>query len=170
MDTLFLHPGELYAGRRPLLVKTILGSCVSITLWHPTIKMAGMCHFVLPQRLRNSEPSAVDCDGRYGQDAVRFLLAATRAIDPNPAHFQVGMFGGASINETGPRPMSIGGKNIQLAQQQLQQLGFRVDQMDVAGRGSRVLQLNTETGTITMKYHYIETAKDDRIVRGRQPA
>lgn len=170
MDTLFLHPGELYAGRRLLLLKTILGSCVAVTLWHPGTKMAGMCHFVLPQRLRHGQPSVRDCDGRYGQDAIEFLLAAARATDPVPAHFQVGVFGGASINETGLRSLTIGANNAQLAQLRLQQTGFRIDQMDIGGRGSRVLQLNTETGVTALKYHYLDADKDDRVVRGRMPA
>ena len=42
-----LLPGELYFGQRHLL-KTLLGSCVAITLWHPQRQLGGMCHFLLP--------------------------------------------------------------------------------------------------------------------------
>ena len=83
MDGLFLHPGELYAGRRPLRIRTILGSCVAITLWHPGTLMAAMCHYVLAARLREDPvPGPRDCDGRYGTDALQFLHSAALATDP----------------------------------------------------------------------------------------
>jgi chemotaxis protein CheD len=35
---------------RAFSIRTVLGSCVSITLWHPVKRVGGMCHFLLPTR------------------------------------------------------------------------------------------------------------------------
>lgn len=32
---IFLQPGEHYVGDADCTIRTLLGSCVSITLWHP---------------------------------------------------------------------------------------------------------------------------------------
>lgn len=171
VDALFLHPGELYAGRRPARIKTILGSCIAITLWHPATGMAGMCHYVLAQRLRmDPAPDARDCDGRYGLDAIRFLQAAALATDRNLRQFRVGVFGGASIADVQQlRGSSVGQNNIELARQQLRTLGFRVDQWDVGGAGSRVLQLDTGSGQIQLKYHCNSATDPGRIMSGSKP-
>ena len=39
---IFLHPGEFYFGDRHTRIRTLLGSCVSIILWHPRLLIGGM--------------------------------------------------------------------------------------------------------------------------------
>ncbi len=56
----FLQPGDVYFGDRHTRLRTILGSCVSITLWHPQRLLGGMCHFILPAR-----PAAGTLDGPH---------------------------------------------------------------------------------------------------------
>ena len=43
----FLQPGELYFGDRYTRLRTLLGSCVSIVLWHREALLGGMCHYML---------------------------------------------------------------------------------------------------------------------------
>ena len=45
-----LMPGDFVFGNSELKLKTLLGSCVAITLWHPDKKIGGMCHYMLPGR------------------------------------------------------------------------------------------------------------------------
>jgi len=35
---IFLHQGEVYFGDRDTRIRTVLGSCVAITMWHPELK------------------------------------------------------------------------------------------------------------------------------------
>ncbi|MBL8511280.1 MAG: chemotaxis protein CheD, partial [Betaproteobacteria bacterium] len=49
---IFLQPGEFYFGDADTRIRTLLGSCVSITMWHPTRRIGGMCHYMLPTRGR----------------------------------------------------------------------------------------------------------------------
>ena len=58
--TVFLHPGECYFGGGPTRIATLLGSCVSITVWHPRLLVGGMCHYMLPSRQR-PPPRSTTC-------------------------------------------------------------------------------------------------------------
>ena len=85
---IFLQPGELFVGDANYQIRTMLGSCVSITLWHPASCIGAMSHFLLPTR-GASQPKAT-LDGRYGDEALQIMLdelvqhgtaAATRHSD-----------------------------------------------------------------------------------------
>lgn len=52
---IFLQPGEWYFGEGNTRVRTTLGSCVAIVLWHPVRRIGGMCHYMLPSRGRPSD-------------------------------------------------------------------------------------------------------------------
>src|SRR5439155_18563598 len=41
---IFLQPGEWYFGDADTRIRTLLGSCVAITMWHPRRCLGGMCH------------------------------------------------------------------------------------------------------------------------------
>ena len=47
---IFLLPGDFYFGNEYRVIKTLLGSCVSITMWSKRLKLGGMCHYKLPRR------------------------------------------------------------------------------------------------------------------------
>ena len=45
-----IEPGGFYFGDNENEIYTLLGSCVAVTLWHPFLNFAGMCHVILPER------------------------------------------------------------------------------------------------------------------------
>ena len=48
VTNIFLLPGEHFTGDARHRISTLLGSCVSITLWHPQLQVGAMSHFLLP--------------------------------------------------------------------------------------------------------------------------
>ena len=74
---IFLQPGEFWFGDRDTRIRTLLGSCVSITMWHPRLRIGGMCHFMLPER--GARAHADGLDGRYAGDAIELFLRELRA-------------------------------------------------------------------------------------------
>ena len=47
----FLHPGEFQFTDDPdTRFRTLLGSCVAMTLYHPKRRIGGMSHYLLPTR------------------------------------------------------------------------------------------------------------------------
>lgn len=90
---IFLQPGEVYFGDRDTRIRTLLGSCVSITVWHPQKLIGGMCHYMLPAR--SKRPS--ELDGKYADEAMELLLREIRVANTKPSEYQVKLFGAGNM-------------------------------------------------------------------------
>ena len=44
----YLKPGEWHFGNRPGLIRTVLGSCVAVTMFHRSSRQFAICHAVMP--------------------------------------------------------------------------------------------------------------------------
>ncbi|MBS4096613.1 MAG: chemotaxis protein CheD [Sulfuricella sp.] len=91
---IFLQPGEFYFGDRNTRIRTVLGSCVSITMWHPRLLIGGMCHFMLSRR---PSGQSGELDGRYADEAMALFLREIRDAGTQPAEYQVKLFGGGNM-------------------------------------------------------------------------
>jgi chemotaxis protein CheD len=81
--------------------------------WYGRVLVGGMCHYMLPSRQR--PPQAALC-GRYGDEAMEWLLARIRKTGAPAAQFQAKLFGGSNMFETAiGGVMDIGRRNIDMA-------------------------------------------------------
>ena len=95
-DTCTVHPGELYFGTAYTHIRTLLGSCVAVTAWHPKLKVGGLCHYLLtePKQKNASTQGKISArDYRYAQNALLEMRLAMLRVS-NPKEFQIGLFGG----------------------------------------------------------------------------
>lgn len=151
VDLHVLLPGALRFGTAPRHWRTLLGSCVAVTLWHPQRHCAGMCHFVLPER-RQPEPGVID--GRYGREALDFLHREVLRHGTRPAEYRAQVYGGADTMPHGRAlPYSIGARNIELALTMLDALGYGLHEIDVGERAARTVQLDLMTGAVALQRH-----------------
>lgn len=139
----YLQPGELFfaaAGR----ARTLLGSCVALTCWHPGLGLGGMCHYLLPTR----STAIGNYDGRYADEAVLWLLAQMQQIDTRPAEYQIKMFGGGNMFPAvlGRCPGAIGDRNIAAGQALLQRHGLALHSAHVGGDGHRQIVFDVHSG------------------------
>ncbi len=91
---IFLQPGDFYFGDMNTRIRTLLGSCVSITMWHPTRQIGGMCHFLLPSR---GNVLATSLDGRYAKEAMQMFTHEIRATKTHPSEYTVKLFGAGNM-------------------------------------------------------------------------
>lgn len=146
----FVLPGDLYAGGAPGRVSTLLGSCVSLVLWHPQRLVGGLCHFVLPSRPRTNG-LADEFDPRYGEDAVPLLLRAMERHGADPAACRVHLFGGASGFDDGRlSSFDVGRRNIDCAERLCRLLKLELATRDVGGPVYRRLTLDLTDGTVVV--------------------
>ncbi len=147
----YLQPGEVFFGDASVRVRTVLGSCVSITLWHPQRHLGGMCHYMLPERPR---PSGGRADGRYGPEAWEILLAQARAAKTQPGEYQAKIFGGGRMFAGGERAplIDIGQRNIDVARRLLAAQGMQVTSEHFCGDGHRCLLFDIATGDVWVKH------------------
>lgn len=94
----FVEPGGFFVGNAAYRLRTLLGSCLSVTLWHPERRIGAMTHFVLPERLGPVRT----LDARYGEEAMWQLLLELARLDVAPDQCQAKLFGGNVLWRPGP--------------------------------------------------------------------
>jgi len=139
----FLHPGEYHVTREPMLISTLLGSCVSVCLFDPEAHVMGMNHFLLPtarfwsvdQPLLNSEA------GRYGLWAMELLVNGMLALGARRERLRAKAFGGANVLDSlippSPGREAIGTANVHFVQRFLEQDGISLVAQDLGGNHGR---------------------------------
>jgi chemotaxis protein CheD len=149
MSDIVLHPGDWHFGAAPTCIRTLLGSCVAITLWHPQMRLGGMCHFVLPSR----PGRGAALDARYGDEAVDLLLAEIRSHGLKPGQFQARLFGGGDMFPGMARPgvAHVGLRNAQTARALILRAGAALVESDLAGIGHRSLVFELSSGSVQLK-------------------
>jgi chemotaxis protein CheD len=157
MSEVVLHPGDFYFTRvtgHRTVVRTLLGSCVAITLWHPGFGIGGMCHFVVPRRGRSAATRAHGLDGRYAEEAVRMFIEAVNRHGTRPYEYEVGLFGGGSqFPSQRGGALDVPRKNVAAGRRLLELAGFHVGAEHVGGTGPRVVELDLATGTIRLRHN-----------------
>lgn len=148
---IFLQPGEVYFGDRSTRLRTILGSCVSITFWHPRLLLGGMCHFMLPCRDHGHRG---ELDGRYGDEAVALLVHEMHAQGTKPKEYQVKIFGGGRMFSFDARrsDLDVGRRNIDTAGNLLAGHGIVPVGQHLAGIGHRSIIFEVASGDVWVKH------------------
>lgn len=142
----YLLPGSLFAHADGHIVTTVLGSCVSVCLWDPLLKIGGINHYMLP--LWNGEGLA---SPKYGNIAISKLIAKMLDLGCERRNLRAKMFGGSEMFKTTNALMNIGERNIVLAEDILREEKIPILVSDVGGKAGRKIIYHTETGGVLMK-------------------
>ena len=146
-----LMPGEWYFGQHTI-VKTLLGSCVAMTLWHPQLHVGGMCHYLLPSRKRTAHEAL---SGRYGNEAVELLIQSLRRCGTQPRDYVVQFFGGADLLHDPASVQStafkVGALNVDQAWTQARRFGFKVCHAELGENMARRISIDLQSGEVTVR-------------------
>jgi len=151
-----LKPGELVFTEKPALVVTVLGSCITVTMFSARPHCAGICHAMLSKPLFRYSGEIIPGRFRYLTEAIPFMAAHFRKLGIGPQAVEVKMFGGGNVtphNRAGERSqMLIGNANIQTARQLLAAESLTLRAANVGGILGRKLTFNTQTGEVMHKH------------------
>jgi len=140
-----LRPGDFYFGQGPVRLITLLGSCVAVILWHPRLRLGGMCHYMLPARGhgRVSEP-----DGRYADEAMELFRREVLRAGAPASQYRARLFGGGNMfsSRSAPAALNVGTRNVEAARSLATCLGVRVDEEHLGGVGYRKLAFELWSG------------------------
>jgi chemotaxis protein CheD len=163
----FLQPGEWYFGDRQTRMRTLLGSCVSITLWHPQLLIGGMCHYMLPERSAHRRNSP---DGKYADEALWLLLREIERSGTALHEYEVKLFGGGNMFPAMRRcgKDHIGRKNADFGKHLLNRHGLRLKASDLGGNGHRTVIFDIWSGHVWVKKFTqgLEAACEDCEIKG----
>jgi chemotaxis protein CheD len=147
LANVFLKPGEVFVSRTPALVSTVLGSCVSVTLFSPTARMGAMCHALLPGGAEQDGP-------RYVDSAVAFMYAKLTAVSGQAGGFEAKLFGGANVLVKGAgreAGASVGSQNVAAALRVIERLGLPLVAFDTGGEQGRKIFFYSGTGEVYLR-------------------
>lgn len=144
---IFLQPGEFFVGDANYRIRTLLGSCVSITLWHAARRIGAMSHFLLATRgsSRAGEP-----DGRYGDEALWLCERDLKSLGVRPEECVAKIFGGGDMfsHQTNSTVMNVGQKNGEAARRLLRSHGIPIVSESLFGAGHRQVIFDVFTGNV----------------------
>lgn len=147
---LFLNVSQGGLYEIPTMAHTVLGSCVSVTFFAPSRRVAGIFHALLPRvgeyRLHDTEPSPY----KFVDSAIRTLWARLERRGITRYEVECKVFGGASALFA--EEMSVGRRNVETAFATLSELGLRVAASNVGGERGRKIVFATGTGEIFVKF------------------
>lgn len=149
-DVIKLLPGEIYFGNGNTQIVTLLGSCVTITVWHPLKKLGGMCHYLLPER----GDSDKQVHGYYADDAVDYFVNKIHMTGAKPSDYEVKLFGGGNMFSGmgyDDRGFDVPGRNISTGKQLLKSNGFIIMSSDLGGPYYRNIRMNLWNGDVWVK-------------------
>ena len=147
--TAYVHVGQLFVSADQIMVSTILGSCVSVCLWDAEAGVGGLNHFLLPQCVNNGVSSP-----RFGNVAIRELLAEVHRLGGARFRLQAKLFGGASVIDAFQTDShgSLGMQNVSLARRFLADAGIPIVNEDVGGTQGRKLVFRTNDGSAWVRH------------------
>jgi chemotaxis protein CheD len=155
-----LHPGDVYSSSEDLVICTILGSCVAVSLFDPRTGMGGLNHFMLPGPVESKNP-VLSPNAKYGMYAMELLINDMIKKGARKSDLIAKVFGAASVldfsTEMGNR---IPRGNIEFTFSYLAAEGIPVAAKDVGGTEPRKVFLFAHTGKVLLK----------RIPRARESA
>ncbi|AZE60578.1 MULTISPECIES: chemoreceptor glutamine deamidase CheD [Pseudomonas] len=155
-----LAPGQVSFATRPTRLRTLLGSCVAITFWHPQRRIGGMCHFMLPARLRDHQP----LDGRYGDEAMELLLRHAQANGTHARDYQVKLFGGGKMFPDQPRRLptqDVASLNIRAALALAERYHLHLTAQDMGSTGYRTVMFDLWNGNVWVRHQPMGTLQQD---------
>jgi len=92
LPVLDIHIGGVAASAKPCVMRTVLGSCVSVCLHDPVMRIGGINHFLLP-----GEGNEAGRATRFGVHAMELLINDIMRQGGDRRRLTAKVFGGANV-------------------------------------------------------------------------
>ncbi len=141
-----IHIGQLYASHQPLIISTILGSCVSVCLFDPVTRSGGMNHILHTGKGLDS----LSDSARFGINAMEKLINELVSFGSVRKRLVAKVFGGGNMLGFSKEKQQ-GSRNVAFVLEFLKTDGIRVAGQSTGGRFSRKLFFHTDTSEVLLK-------------------
>lgn len=156
----FLSLGELMIVEQPTCVWTVLGSCVSVILYNPRLRISAICHAQLAEidtfgafangRLPSKyADKAVASDFRYVGSSINYMVDQMQLMGIKKHEIFASVYGGGNVITQFTR--KIGDENLTMAFEVLAKHNIRIIKQDAGGNKSRSLRHYSDTGLTLVK-------------------
>jgi chemotaxis protein CheD len=155
LPVVYLKPAEICFTDHPALVVTVLGSCLSVTMYNRRKKLGGICHSLLP-RCPDKMTCAKGCGNafKYVDCSIRHMVKLFDRRNVKRSEIEVKCFGAADMflrkNKTCGIE-SVGNQNVKTAEEVILSEGLSILKIDIGGLQGRKILFYTDTGDVLLK-------------------
>ncbi len=148
-------PGEYVTATGPILLRTLLGSCVAACLYDPIAGVIGMNHFLLSsKRYSRQLPAYLSEAGRYGIHAMELLINEMLQRGARRKNLRAKAFGGGSFFQTqGVKDnfLCVGDVNVRFIREFLINEGIPLVASDLGGETARIIHFEYDDFAVHVK-------------------
>jgi chemotaxis protein CheD len=136
-----LLPGEFFVSSKPIVISTLLGSCVAACLYDPQQKIIGMNHFLISGKgPLLATPICLSEAGRYGIHAMELLINEMMNQGARRDNLRAKVFGGSALSGTHQHSVyRVGENNSRFVIEFLTMENIPIEATDLGGTHGRVL-------------------------------
>lgn len=128
------------SGDANVCLSTILGSCVSVCLFDPVVRIGGMNHFLLPR-----SDDQLDQSARYGAYAIEVMINHLLRAGAARHNLIAKAVGAGNVSLHSP---DIGARNAAFTQTFLTDEGIRCEITDLGGYHARRVHFHPASGRL----------------------
>lgn len=149
MSAVKLLPGEYFVTSEPLVLTTVLGSCVSACVRDTATGIGGMNHFMLPE---NPDPYSRDAvvAMRFGAYAMTVLLGELFRGGARRERLEAKVFGGGAVLAN-MKMLNIGERNADFVLRFLEAENVHIAARDLGGKLPRRINYFPGTGRVAVR-------------------
>lgn len=168
LQVYFLKPGEFCFVREPSMIRTVLGSCVTVTMFCRRVGTAAACHPVLPVCPKDESCRLLKCPqkNKYVECVIPEMYHHFHDLGIRKEELEIKMFGGANMfsrDIARGEILHVGSKNVSMARHKLSELQLEMKSYDVGGNQGRKLYFDTESGDVWVKRFQANSASRDEL-------
>lgn len=142
-------PGEYYFTNKPMLIVTVLGSCVAACIRDRVSGIGGMNHFMLPDgKGDSSNPTSASM--RYGAYAMEVLINQLLKAGARRENLEAKVFGGGNVLR-GFTAINVGERNARFVRDFLRAENIKVVAEDLNDVHPRKVYYFPATGRVLVK-------------------
>jgi len=139
---------DIAVSSSPYILSTYgLGSCVAVVLYDPEVKIGGMNHFLLPERVTRREDENL---AKFSDTGIEILIKRIKDLGAKEERLVAKIIGGANMFPTLSKN-AIGGKNIDAAMKILEKHSISVVAKDIGGNWGRSVDFYLSDGRVVVR-------------------
>lgn len=146
MKRIILNIGEFAVSKEPVILETILGSCVAVCLWDEASHIGGLNHYLLPREQPGAAKSTT-----YGATSIDAMVKQIIDIGADINNLQAQIFGGGSVITALDEIFNIGAENVWIAQEKMHEFGIPVVGEFVRSKHGIRVSFKTGTGEVVTR-------------------
>jgi chemotaxis protein CheD len=151
MSEIIVGISDLKVSNNPddVLITYALGSCISVAIYDPKVKVGGLLHFMLPDSTLDAN-KAKEKAAMFADTGIPLLFKSCYAIGAEKKRIIVKVAGGASILDDG-NYFRIGQKNITAMRKIFWHNNVLIDAEDTGRNCNRTVRLELASGRCLVK-------------------